>query len=444
MIGHILQRAAEGIYGILENSRLAYLYFPKVVRKDLQKLDKNEKSYYIKKIQCTCGLLFVGAMLAIFYIVTFVLSGNEKVEVLERPEAYQETRQVMLQVGEGEMSYAIEVAPVVLTLEEAEAQFKEVVIILKEYILGNNVSLDAITEDLILPDHLEGYPFQLYWESDCDEVIDTFGTVCREGITEDTIVILTVECSYEEWMWKEQFGVLVLKENLSKEALYKRELEQFLKEEERIKREENVWELPKEFEGERLQYHRVDTDDTMLWLAILIAVTGIGIWFMQDYDLRTDRRKRQEIFRREYPALVNSLSLYISAGQTLQKAVLFCVRDYERRKSGEHLLRVALEEFHKDLENGYSFSVAIEKFSEFCDDANYKKLAGLLTQGVRNGAQGLSELLEKEAEQVNEEKRRWSKVKGEQVSTALIAPMMLQLGIVIALIMIPAFSGLQF
>ena len=33
---------------------------------------------------------------------------------------------------------------------------------------------------------------------------------------------------------------------------------------------------------------------------------------------------------------------------------------------------------------------------------------------------------------------------GEKISTALIAPMMLQLGIVIALIMIPAFMNMQF
>ena len=78
------------------------------------------------------------------------------------------------------------------------------------------------------------------------------------------------------------------------------------------------------------------------------------------------------------------------------------------------------------------------------DDLNYRKLAGLLNQGMLNGTQGLAVLLEKEVIKIREEKRRHSKVAGEKISTALIAPMMLQLGVVIALIMIPAFSGMQF
>ena len=83
-------------------------------------------------------------------------------------------------------------------------------------------------------------------------------------------------------------------------------------------------------------------------------------------------------------------------------------------------------------------------FAEKTDDINYKRLAGILNQGIVNGAQGLAGVLEEEATKVRDEKRRQSKVKGEQVSTALIAPMMLQLGIIIALIMIPAFTNMYF
>ena len=86
----------------------------------------------------------------------------------------------------------------------------------------------------------------------------------------------------------------------------------------------------------------------------------------------------------------------------------------------------------------------MERFVAVTDDANYRRLAGLLSQGMLNGAQGLAVLLEKDVDKTREEKRRKSKVIGEQISTALIAPMMLQLGIVIALIMIPAFTGMQF
>ncbi len=444
MIGHILQKVVERIYSMLRKSRLAYLYFPKEVRNDIQLLGKDERKYYIQKLQYTCGLLLVCTVIAVVYIMSLLLDSSRKITALKRPEVYQENQEVVLQVGDSEEVYSLEIAPVALSVEEAEKMFEKAVVLLKGSILGNNVSLDAVTENLVLEEYLEGYPFDIYWESDREDIVDTLGTVNREGITEDTIVILTAEFCYEDWVWREQFGILVLKEQLSEEERYRRDLGNFLIKEEAADREEDVWTLPGEFEGEELQYHVIEKDYTLLWLALLTAVTGIVIWLSQDYDLRAERRKRQEVFRTEYASLVNSLSLYISAGMTLQKAMLLCVRDYERRKPPEHLLRVALGEFRKDMENGYGFAAAIGRFSELCDDANYKKMAGLLTQGVMNGAQGLSVLLEKEAEQVNEEKRRQVKVKGEQVSTALIAPMMLQLGIVIALIMLPAFNGLQF
>ena len=86
----------------------------------------------------------------------------------------------------------------------------------------------------------------------------------------------------------------------------------------------------------------------------------------------------------------------------------------------------------------------MEKLAEVADDANYRRLVGVLSQGMINGSQGLTALLEKEVDRTREEKRRQSKAEGERISTALIAPMLLQLGIVIALIMIPAFMNMQF
>ena len=442
MAGSILHRVSEKIYCTLVKSRLAYLYFPKEVRQDILLLGKDEKEYYIQKLQYTCGLLLAGILLIGFFIIAFFLEKNEQVTVLERPEAYQEAKDVVLQAGEQDIS--LEVAPVTLTMEEAETLFREAADILKEYILGGNTGLDSITGNLILPEFLEGYPFDIYWESSRENIVDTLGNVNREGISEDTVVVLTAEFSYRDWLWQEQFGILVLKESLTLEEHDRRELEKFLKENESANRDEAIWQLPAEFEGKELQYHIVQTDYTLLWLAVLVAAAGFILWLGQDYDLRAARRKRRAIFQTEYAALVNSLSMYISTGMTLQKAMLLCADDYEKRKPTKHILRVALNEFRKDLDNGYSFSAAMGRFANACDEASYKKLAGILNQGVMNSAQGLSGLLEKEVMRVNEEKRRQTKIKGEQISTALIAPMMLQLGIVIALIILPAFSNLQF
>ena len=444
MIGRILQRTAECIYDILERGRLSYMVFPKEVRRNLQQLGIEEKQYYTQKLQYILGLVVVGCICTGIFVVQAVQGSNKEIERVERPAAHEKSQEIMLQIGEQALTYPIEVNPVVLTQEEAEELVQEAVTLLQERILGENKSLEGITANLTLPEYLDGYPFDIYWKSDKEQIVDSSGNVNRIDLKEDTVIVLTAEFHYKEWMWQEQFGILVLQESLSEEEQYERSLRDFLEGQEAVNQGERVWELPKTFEGNELQYQVAQKDYTMLWLAVIAAGTGLGLWFGKDLDIRTTRSKRQEVFGVEYATLVNSLSLYISAGMTVPQAMKLCVRDYERRKPEGHLMKIALWDFEKDLDNGWSFSAAIDRLSEVCDNADYQKLAGMLSQGIINGTQGLAVLLEKEAERVREEKRRQAKVKGEQISTALIAPMMLQLGIVIALIMLPAFRSLQF
>ena len=237
---------------------------------------------------------------------------------------------------------------------------------------------------------------------------------------------------------------MLVREVLTEEERYERELGLLLEDAESGQRESGVWELPESFEEEKLEYQIVEEDYTILLLVALVLVAGAAVWIGQDQDLHASRSKRQEAFRAEYVSFAGSLAMYISAGLNLQAAMHLCTQDYLKRKPKEDLLRTALLEFQKNMQNGYGFLEALERLVATADDVNYRRLAGLLSQGMLNGAQGLASLLEKEVDKTREEKRRQSKVLGEQMSTALIAPMMLQLGIVIALIMIPAFTGMQF
>ena len=320
----------------------------------------------------------------------------------------------------------------------------EVADLLNTYILGDNQSLEYVTDNLFLPEKVSEYPFEIYWESDKESIVDTYGTVNREGLAEDEVVVLTAVYQYGDWIWKEQFGILVCKEVLSEEEKYERHLGFLLKDSEKNQRSESKWELPQTFQGEKLDIKVVNDDYTMLILVGLVLAAAVAVWIGQDYDLHTSREKRKEEFQYEYVSFAGSLSMYLSSSLTLQTAMQYCIRDYMKRKPKEHLLRIALQEFQRDLQNGCGFPEAMELFAVKTDDINYKRLAGLLNQGIINGTQGIAGVLEQEVEKVRDEKRRQSKIKGEQVSTALIAPMMLQLGIIIALIMIPAFTNMQF
>ena len=434
----------ERVYSKLKQSHLAVWCFPKAVCDDIHVLGKEEKSYYTQKITYVVGLMLFSMVLFTFYLVQWMNERNSVVKEFVRPEAYEETREVVVRAGKLDDIYQLEIAPVTLSKEQAEALFLEVTEGLSSYILGGNESLECVTENLYLPEYLSEYPFEIYWESDKEHIVDTLGVVNREGLGEDEVVMLTAVFRYEDWLWEEQFGILVCKEVLSEEEEYERQLGYLLIESENHQRGDGTWVLPENFQGEALRVYAVEKDYTVLVLAGLVLVAAVAVWLGQDYELHMGRQKRRAEFQNEYISFVESLSMYISSGLTLQAAMHNCMQDYVKRKSRGHLLRAALEEFQRDIENGCSFLEAMDFFAHKADNAEYRHLTGMLGQGMLNGSQGLSKALEQEVEKAREEKRRQSKIKGEQVSTALIGPMMLQLGIIIALIMIPAFTNMQF
>ena len=444
MIQTRLEQIARFMYVWLRKSRLSGVCFSKAVQRDMKVLGREEETYYVQKLTYVCGVFGAGVVLVLVYFGYLWIGGNQRIERVERPLAYEETQEVVLKAVKQDDIFYLQVGPVLLTREEADAKLLELLEVLDTYILGENESLEQVQEDLIFPEAIEGYPFEIYWKSDREELIDGTGVVYREGLTEDSIVVLTAAFYYGEWAWSHQFGVLVQKEVLTEEERYTRELGRFLEEAEVSQRESRVLELPDSFEEEPVYYQRAEEDYTIFLLIALVFAAGAAVWIGQDQDLHNSRNKRQEIFRTEYVSFAGSLSLYISAGVNLQTAMQFCTQDYVRRKPKDHLLRSALLEFQKDIQNGYGFLEAMERFVEATDDVNYQRLAGLLSQGMINVSQGMSVLLEKEVTKTREEKRRQCKGIGERISTALIAPMMLQLGIVIALIMIPAFTGMQF
>lgn len=442
MIHAKIQRIANHMYLRLQNSRAACFLFPKEIQKDLVFSGRKADRYYIQKFIYTGGLLFLSLFLVILFLLQQVLTAKESVDRIERPQAYEKTTEVILLAGE--QTYQIEVSPIVYSKEEAEQKLNEVMEQLDVLILGENEEAGCITGDLYLPDRVEAYPFDIYWESDREELADTSGKVNRRGLEEDTVVILKAIFYYEEWMWEKQFGIVVRKEILEEGEAHHRKLEDILLQSEKEQREQEVWELPKSFDGEELQYQKVEKDYTVLLLAGLAVIAGIAVWVGEDRDVRIVKKERQEILRAEFSSLVSSLYMYLSAGINLQTAMGYCARDYSKRRPMENPVRILLQSFQRNIANGYSFAEALECFGEEADDMEYWKLANLLNQGMVHGSQGLADRLRQESESVWEEKRRQSKVKGEQISTALIAPMMLQLGIIFVLIMIPAFRGIAF
>ncbi len=434
----MINLAAQKLYERLENSRLYNLLAPVQLRRNIVFGGMELRQYYVDKISLLmkvvmCGLALLALQGAALYL------GREQITALTRPAAGKtaESEELLLE-SEGE-SFSVEVYARELTWEEADESFQELLTILAASVPGDNVGTQQVTEDLVLPDSVEGYPFTLSWSSSDRTVISADGTVNRENLERDTVVELKLEADYGEWQWYYTFELTVLMPQTDAAQQYFQAVEALLEESEEESRDQDEWELPQELNGNVLRFYREADFSSLIWIALLLVLLPPLLWVLKDRDLMDRRRKRRDGMREAYPEFISTLSLYIAAGLNLQRALQECALDYQQPAEKEKLPGQELSDFMKKMRDGYSFYQALEAFADACDEEHYRRLAGLLRQAEKNSMRGLVQLLEQEALSVQEEQRRSFRAKGDQISDKLLGPMMLQLAIVMGLIMVPAF-----
>ena len=88
-------------------------------------------------------------------------------------------------------------------------------------------------------------------------------------------------------------------------------------------------------------------------------------------------------------------------------------------------------------------AVSYENFGRRCDVQVYVRFGALLSQNLRKGTKGLTQLLKLEAIQAFEERKALAKRLGEEAGTKLWLPMFLMLAIVLIIVIIPAFLSVQ-
>ena len=109
----------------------------------------------------------------------------------------------------------------------------------------------------------------------------------------------------------------------------------------------------------------------------------------------------------------------------------------ERRYVYEEVLTA-----YQEMTNGASEAASIEHFGKRCRQLCYLRYASIINQNMKKGTEGFIALLEAEAADAFEKRKEWSRQLGETAGTKLLLPMMLMFGIVISIIIMPAFMAM--
>lgn len=197
--------------------------------------------------------------------------------------------------------------------------------------------------------------------------------------------------------------------------------------------------LPAEWDGRKLTWTRAG-DPAGGILASMSLFAAFVVLLKKAREDQEREAKRSEQLLMDYPGLVMKFALLIQAGMTARKAFRKMAGDYRRRTpdAGRYAYEAMCTACY-EMESGVAEQEAYRRFGERCGQMKYKTFSALLIQNLQKGSRHMADILEQEALDAWDERKRKARVLGEAAATKLLLPMVMMLAVVMAIIMIPAF-----
>ena len=338
----------------------------------------------------------------------------------------------------------IEVSERRYTTEEIQELFGRIIRRMDRLILNENQTPDHVETDLNLITEIPGEPVTVSWELDRYDVMNVKGEIQEKNIAEKgTLVKLNAVLTYTE-NEKEQAAyqcvVCVYPKKLSGEENIKKTVTENMKKADEKQREQETLILPERLGKNELRYYHPFNNRGMIVLTMSIMI-GILLCALQKQNEKKALEDRKKQMLKDYPDIINKLTLYLGAGMTVKRAWRKVTEGYAREKE-EGKKRYAYEEMIQtchEMDSGVAEMEAYRRFGERCGQMKYKTFSTILIQNLQKGSHRMADLLEKEALEAWDERKRKARVLGETAATKLLVPMVMMLAVVMAIIMIPAF-----
>ncbi|MBT9776155.1 hypothetical protein GPL15_06500 [Clostridium sp. MCC353] len=376
-------------------------------------------------------------------------SEYEGVTSLNRPSYGQgdTSYQVIVRgLGEKEIPLEVTVGGREIGAAEWDETARQVMESLPERILGENKSLQEVRTDLNLISWIDEYGMKVRWDTDCPEIMDSFGHITAEDLSSRGVpVMLSVTLAQGTVQKEYEFPITVYPAILTDEEEAAAGLGKLLSALDEQSRTMETLRLPEEYDGKMLYYRMPDDSghSVLLVLGVLLAVLCAA---KEKVDAgQREKRKRSQMML-DYSEIVSKLMIFIGAGMTVSLAWERIALDYEKMKAaGRKDTRYAYEELcaaYYQVKSGIPEGKAYRDFGRRTGLGCYLKLSGLLEKNRKTGLKNLKVLLDAEMEDAFEQRKNLAKKLGEEAGTKLLLPLFMMLGVVMVMIMVPALMSM--
>lgn len=395
----------------------------------------------------------IGFILIVSVILSVVLFLSENVftdtETVVKRNTYGDGEKVteyeVSVEGEAEETLQIEVGEQEYSSEEIQKIFRAVIDKLDEVILGENESFDRVEKDLNLVTSMEDYPVQIQWQLDSYSVMNLYGEIQEKNLVEEgTLVELRGTISYkeEEAIYVQHARVYPLTRTGMDKLFY--EIGEEVRLLEKGSRQEESFTLPEEIDGKQLTWS-LKTESRWYYVLLLGIVLCVYLVYRERERVKQEKQRRAEELLRDYPGMISKFTMLLSTGTTVRSAWEKIVQNYETQKEalGTHVVYEEMATTVREMQGGISEAEGYERFGKRCGVTVYVKFGTLLSQNLRKGSKGISDILRMEAIQSFENRKSTAKRLGEEAGTKLLMPMMGMLAVVFIIVMVPAFLSMQ-
>ena len=343
-------------------------------------------------------------------------------------------------------TYKLTVPAEKVTKEMAASYFEKAKKEIDQSFFSEGETPESVTHEVNMGTSYAGGIVEAEWMLDRYDVVEIDGTIREEKLTEDGELVqakalLTCGAYESEYI----FSFHVYPRSLSKPEQIVQQINYAI-EEQSTEEGCTYLTLPEQVGNVTLHWKEKKQHLVGKILFFEVLVLFLLIWMKMEQK-RTAEKEKKEQMALDYAEIVSKLLILMGAGMSLKQSWNKISAQYlDKRQKKEQKKRYIYEEMlitNHAIMDGESEKCAYQKFSERVDVSAYQRLIRILLQNLQTGSRGLCQLLEQEAESAMEERKALARKLGEEAGTKMLLPLLLMLGIVIAIIMVPALLSFQ-
>ncbi len=404
------------------------------------------REYYVRKIAAT--LLAAGAALLLLIIV-FVTEGHKDRSIsdgiLARPGYGESASSSSLNLtisGEAETeSIEIRLEPRSYSRVEVRALLEKAEEELDTVILGDNESLDSIRRPLYFPEKLQDGAVEADYEVTPYGMVDENGMITGEVLSAGSIVNINVTLTCQGQIRIRSFLARLYPQELSEDEQLQQEIQRAVRNAQEADPENTTVRLPSKIGDRTLRWYYPKS--SAYYLLILFAILlPFFLWTHSDQKIHDEAKRRHDQLDLDYSEMLWKLTMLLGAGLTIRGAFARITAQYQAEKTSKRYIYEEMLLTLREMKSGVPEAVAYENFGRRCGLPTYIKLGSLLSQNLKKGSRGLTQLLEREALMSMEQHKMLARKLGEKAGIKMLLPMIMMFGVVLAVIMVPAFLSM--